>query len=443
MKYTTIITLLLTAILGDLMGQPATQDATGKGSILSHGTYIGLDLTKPEVSLAINNLSQRNIASSSNFVYGGFLQGKNEEGFANIFSEGVPAASAVGRFNVGWRWSNAKLPTATRVALRDNMDEIENQMRILDAKMISKIKKAIEGLNPAIAAAARQQIIDDVDAYLQGNNSTLNVLDVLAPDSSDPADIQNAKKAAIVLLTQTVNDGKKQLGSLERLSTELTTGPIGYVPAYIEFIPFAFYGISGSSFKLAQQIIDPTKLSGNFQDQVYRGYDYGGGFNFRIAFLQLGATFAWVKTTNFKYLDKVEYTLRTTETQTDEKAILVAEKKITAYQGDFLTVKANEVNLDLIAYAPLSAREMMIINLYSRITAKSKNKEKYPTRSDFGLGVYFHKNDGKFLGGLYFQLPDTSGEVTKLLEGTAPSRAIKRFQFGLVTRYSLTSLLAW
>ncbi|QRR01490.1 hypothetical protein [Dyadobacter sandarakinus] len=437
---TLIIILMMNSI--KIIGQPTTQDATGKGTILNHGTYISLDPTKPEVSLGINNLTLKNITETSNFVYGGYLQGKSEEGIVNIFSEGIPAAGAVGRLNLGWRWSNARLPKSAESGVK----EIESKLTVefvdlendLKDKIRNRIKTSRQNLNPA----AEKKMIDAVEAFLNGNNKVLTILGIFKIENGDPAEVQQAKKVFETLLTPVINEGKNDFADLNERIDKLIFADNPDQDPYIEFIPFAFYGLTGSSFKLASGT-DTKKLSGNFEDKMLRGYDYGVGFNLRRAFLQLGSTLAFVKTSNFKYIDKVEYTLRTTTTQDDGKAVLVSEKKITAYQGDFQRIKAKEVNVDLIGYAPLSPRDMMVINLYGRFTAGSEDKVRYPNRSDFGLGVYLHKNDGKFLGGLYFQLPDTSGKVTELLEKTAPSRAIKRFQFGLVTRYSITSLLGW
>jgi hypothetical protein len=158
-----------------------------------------------------------------------------------------------------------------------------------------------------------------------------------------------------------------------------------------------------------------------------------------------GATYNYRKTNNFNLLTKKDYTLRTTNTVSSQT--LVQEKKITGYAGTYGAVEINEFAFDFMWREKLDSdgKNSILINPYIRSQMFSRNKELLPNSTNIGTGFYFFQNTGKFLGGIYFELPDVNQNYEKAKPVTEQNfrKPLNRISFGITGRISLGSMLNW
>ena len=125
---------------------------------------------------------------------------------------------------------------------------------------------------------------------------------------------------------------------------------------------------------------------------------------------------------------------------------MIKEKKITAYSGKYGEVVVNRLNFDIIAAFKLDkeADNHILVNPYIRGNFFSRDTSLQLNTFNIGTGFYLFKKTGKFMGGLYIELPDVNNEIEKKkpLEDQNIRADFKRLTFGLVGRISINSLLS-
>ena len=176
-----------------------------------------------------------------------------------------------------------------------------------------------------------------------------------------------------------------------------------------------------------------------------RGGKIGVGVNFRWRNLWIGATYSYVEGNNFNGLTQKEY--KWDRTSEGNGQTLVEEKTISAYSGKFNEIDYNELVGDIVYNVNLgdSGKSHLLISPYIKGQLFSRDTSLLSNKTNIGVGLYFFKNNSKFLGGLYIELPDVNNNAEKRKpEADQNLRpAHKRLSFGITGRINLGSFFTW
>ena len=393
-----LLVVLLLTVPYRLLGQSLTQKSSGSGAILFPGSQITVDLGEAEASVGYNNLN--NAADKTNpiwplalpsIIVGGAFSGKSEEGIAGLLSDGDISPAARGNVFFGFHWTNGKASDAPTARQR-----------------LQRVQKRVN---------------------LQAQNKSL----YLAPSNTSALD-----RTQDTLASQ-----------LRHLPTH--TRSERFADVQYRLMVFGYGGFQAQQFKRYFPQRDTVVLAKNFDDVNFRGRQYGIGVNAQYWRLIVGLRWSlFAEFNNFDALTKRDYTL--TETYESGNQKLVRERKLTAYNGEYGSVNGSRLDLDVVYNLPLddSSKQHLLINPYLRQRKpEAKTLVSDPTRLllpetlDMGCGFYFYKREGKFLGGIYAELPDVDNNIerNKPLEDQNLRKPWKRLTVGIVTTFSITSLL--
>ena len=93
----------------------------------------------------------------------------------------------------------------------------------------------------------------------------------------------------------------------------------------------------------------------------------------------------------------------------------------------------------------LSDTSRILASLYLRSSLFSRDTAYLKNYTNIGTGLYFINKKGKFLGGLYVELPDINNNVEK----AKPQDEInirppfKKLTFGIVIKFNISSIFDW
>lgn len=438
--------LWVVLITTDALSQGLTQSADGKSTIPIKGSAVGLDISKTEASFGYNNLDQSIKTKKVRGLYGVELKAKNEEGFGNLFSNGdlVPSGSLTGF--AGITFSNAFNSTevaeeAKRRQLNTALTNYRHDFRIkLQIDFTTHINSiCIKFISDPIHRVQTITNLTNILAQLSDLNREIFYDKIKSLTDVDP-DIEAAYLNLISYAKEEKEEflrvGQDMQGDLENLHNLYTKS------SYQRFTIFGFGGITAINFKHFIGI-DSANLSKSFDNIDDRGGNFGLGINYQWRNLWFGLTYSYVSTNNFSVLKKKDYTLRTTSTVNSQA--LIEETKITGYSGKYGTLELNNLNFDLVIRLRLdkSFKSTLLINPYIRASIFSRDTNLLPGTTNVGSGFYFLK--GKFLGGLYVELPDIDNNLEKAKPTDEQNLrpASKRLTFGIVTKISLASLFGW
>ena len=457
-----ILLIALALISNSSYSQWLTQSAEGKGSFLFKGTSVALDLGKTDFSFTINNLNRplrvSNSTDNNFFFYGGGLNAKSEEGIGNLFSTGdlVPSANINGY--TGIRFSNSFNEIKRKIDAQASSDLQQiSQQQISSFRNIMGIQIDIvinrSSLDPTIAQ--EKGIIDmirrDFKNSLNIRKNGQQFVNFLGTyQAATPAVSGNVEMTNIITSLITISNN-----ILSQLDSELNNTRDQLVTNYDSFIRsnlwqlslFVIGGIDAQSFKRVEEI-NVTSLSKSFIKEEFRGGNIGIGMNYQKKRMSYGITYKYRETNNFTLLDKTEYKLIST-VGTPNTQVLTQEKTIAAYSGTnpkYGVVKINEVNADVLYNLSLGkdADASALLNLYLRANVFTRDATVLPNTYSLGLGTYFFSKKSKFLGGLYIEFPDLDNAYEKLKPEADQNlrTAVKRFTFGIITKFSLNSLIS-
>lgn len=431
MKKTFTFLFLLAAICV-AWSQSITKSADGENTILAKGSTIGLDIGKTQINLGVNNL-QRVIGEPAAFIFGGQVAGENKEGVADLFSKGdfVPAS---------------KLEVFAGLYLGTDKKDFNSQMaksaevfQKFEEILFSDYRKEIDSIiktNPAY-------VDNENPKYLKEILDTINNAGTFKAHS-DVVKKYISKDLNLEKVSTVIEKTERAWESARKVFQDLTdVHKANFMPAMPwEAMVFAYGGLSGSEFKRFTSL-DTVDLGKSFTDEKFRGNRVGLGANFSIKQWRIGATYGYIKTSNFDLLSKKEYKISSQSTVGN--TTLTEEKKVTAYTGTYGEVEFNEFNIDVIYALKLdpSAQRHMLINPYLKAMMMSRNSNFLPNHTDIGCGFYIFKNSGAFIGGLYFELPDVNNnlEKAKPLADQNLRAPLERMSIGIVGKIGINALL--
>jgi hypothetical protein len=431
MKSPLLSLLLIGSVLGTNQAQTLTQDAKGKSSLLFHGSYVGLNILETEAIIGVNNLGG-GVAASQRSVFGAELRAKNNKGVTTLFNNGSPTPDARLRFLYGRSFASVK-----KISLLDvnRQTEINDSILLLTNEFMDR---AQDYLNKQYEAIRNKNERDRISEEL---NTLLSQRKLRFPEriSIDPDESQRLLKRRIKEFTADLAEPYlEKINKLRDERNRLRRGDSTSVQRSI--LPYITGGIRATSFRQALAI-DTSNFINSFPTTYFRGGNFGVGVNGQVGPFLVGILYnLYVETDNFDYLKTKEYTYR--QTQTKGGSSLVSEEKITAYSGDYTPVTAQELSIDALRFFKVGSKTILPVTLYSRISFNSNNADKYPNVFTLGGGIYFFQNNGKFLGGLYVELPDINNNVERTFNKTNPNlrRSIDRFTLGIVTKFPLSGI---
>jgi hypothetical protein len=416
--------------------QGLTKTGKGESTVLFRGNNIGLNLGESELSFSINNID-KTVGQSGRLFYSVSGSGKNEEGLSGLFDGGdfVPSAQFTGI--AGYSFSNGTFPDVDlkihEIAQRQTKFE-QRFIKSFKADMTAAINNNTRG---AGLAALKQKLFDQlsrVETYDKFEAATkadaqATATEKLALDALNKVyqRLDTSFKKTIADFDTEYNDAKQK----ERKS------------AYWQIMPYLYLSESFSQFKLITKI-DTSNFNDSFEDKRFRGTRAGIGLNLQLGFVMIGATYGTSHSSSFSLLTKKEYTLRTTQSNATQS--LIAEKKITGYEGNYEEVNIREFNLDLIFNIKLDdeRKNHLLVDPYYRAQFNSASPLVLPNSRTVGIGAYFFQQTGKFLGGLYVELPDIDNNYEKVKPESKQHlrKPGDRLSFGIASKFSLSSVLS-
>ncbi|MDE3250367.1 MAG: hypothetical protein KGO82_17020 [Bacteroidota bacterium] len=443
-KYFTTLCIIGCSLTG--RSQFLTQQADGKGTIPLplNGLGLSVDPGKTDVSLGVNNYAAV-INKDKHFLMGANLSVKSSSGLGSLFKSGdiVPDGNLLAF--AGYHHSNeGKL-------LRDFSKSDYQQLK--DA-YYQELRERSLALRQSVKSGGRMAglLIEDKELrsktlqQLEINLDTLDANKVIPYLKSYKA--EGAPKAFLdaftVSFTKDIDVYKEQVKQvkelyLKNLQEKYDAFREKRVP--IHFAVFAMGGINARSFTRYLGT-NATALAKSFQDTLFRGGNFGIGMNLQVRNFWLGLTYTYVAGDNFSDLSSKAYTLRTTDTNSNQT--LISEKAITAYGGKYAKVENNLLNIDLAGEFRLGDTSRLLIDLYCRANLFSRDTSYLRNTTNLGAGFYFIGRT-KFIGGLYVELPDINNNIqkTKPLSEQSLRSPLQRLSFGIVTKFNLSSLFNW
>jgi hypothetical protein len=434
-----IVVALSLFMLSELsFAQGTTENAKGESSILFRGISLDLNVGDAELNFGLNNLTST-IGKNHAPIYGVSITAKNEEGLGTLFSEGDLVPSGRGSMFLGYSFSNG-----TNI----NCEEIRNRiLRRYNNFLQSVLPLYKAEMLPAIAQATRDSAADMqfLQKTLTDKLDKITIVSelrlLLANVSGERPEVTEAKK---IIQERHDNFVKKMNEKQVNLENELSIATkASCTSPYRQLIVFAFGERNGMSFKRFVGF-DPTDYSKTTTDENFNGGKAGLGLNAQSRNLMFGITFARGTTNNFSLLTKKEYTLRATKPEVNGQ-IIVEEKKVTAYSGEYSELSINNIQADFICNLALDKEKTnhLLINPYVTAQFKSSKKDLLPNATDVGCGFYFFQKSGKFMGGFFVEVPDVKNnyEKAKPVEDQNLREPLKRLSFGVVGKFSISGFL--
>lgn len=422
--------VILLALASVCCGQILNQDASGSSSITWAGSSVGIDL--PTGLIKINHYRQP--VDAKGVLWGFDLQGENANGSALISDAGELLPKARGSGLIGW----------TRVFISDNASYVatKNEITALQAR--------IDGLTEQ-----KELMIDDWANQVRGCSDDPTLASVVravkggvlaAKIKAGPVwqriqetvEIEDATKCPelVALIDRLAKEakGSGELAELERLKEEITALRTRHETQAekqrdSQLNVFARLGVEASEFTYDRSDTIAT-FDSRFRDTLFTPIFGQLGITFRCERHFFGLSFTYAEANNFLALDKREYSYSQVDTNITSGK-LDSKKSGTAYSGDYGTFRMATLSFDYLHAVRLAPERFMMIGPYFRWNM-SENQDLLPSTSTLGFCVnYIDGQAGKFLGGIYVQTGDLTGELEPKLNNT--------IQFGLVTRFALSN----
>ncbi len=426
--------------------QVITQSAEGTGTVIMEGSTISLDLGKTDLSFGWNNLNKNIVKSNNGFLIGGEVKVKNSDGIGSLFSKGKLVPQGGANLFFGHYWSNA-----TKNSTYNGMSD-EEVLKSLKQLSETAIILLHDTLYDEIDLIAKAHIADPkkrndaVKAIIDEYEDIKNKLFFPARITEDDNDLEikafkTALKKRMMEVKMNVEKPYRALSNPRFNSkVEFNKGR----PGYWKFTTYLFGGINALDFKRFDKI-DSTNLENSFVDEYFRGGNFGIGFNLEYWRFRFGLTYSYTKTSNFSALTATEYTLQSSTVINNQT--LQTKDAVTAYGGKYGEVEKNDLNIDVIYNCKLDkdGKNHILINPYLRASMFSRDTSLLINKANLGIGGYFFKENGKFLGGLYIELPDVNNnsEKKKPVAKQNFRPPLKRLSFGIVAKFSLKALFEW
>jgi hypothetical protein len=448
MKKIHFVFIALLVISQSVRSQVITQSAEGTGTVIMEGSTISLDLGKTDLSFGWNNLNKNIVKSNNGWLMGGEVKVKNSDGIGSLFSKGELVPQGGANLFFGRYWSNAELMASEDGKyLKMKKVLLDKAKQLLEDTLFLEIDKiAADNIQDPLIKKRAIDAVNEQYKKAVKNGSTLFVFQPsrfkVADDDANIKAFRTALQKRMLEVKENVEKPYRQISNARFLSkVKFNKSRQGYY----KFTAYLFGGINAMDFKRFDKI-DSTNLENSFVDEYFRGGHFGVGLNFEYWRFRFGLTYTYVKTSNFSSLTATEYTLQSSTVINNQT--LQTKDVVTAYSGGkYGRVEKNDLNIDVIYNCKLDkdGENHILINPYLRASMFSRDKSLLINKANLGIGGYFFKESGKFLGGLYIELPDINNNIEKKkpVDKQNLKPPLKRLSFGIVAKFSLKALFDW
>ena len=431
-----IAVIVLMGFLQVAYGQILNQDASGNSAIVTPGTAINLNITATQIQLIhYGEFAQK----------GGMLSDPNKTGIWGINlsannSTGVGSLYDAGKFSPGGTLSGLIGFRHVKFTYPDNQVQTYGQLLTDLNTLQTRLGQAYEaevlkGVNssgiPALHQPALITELSDLDKKEIWNLPQL-LAEYKTAVITDAAQLKLVDPVVKALL-QFTTDHAGDINKLQQINTRLQQGQ-QHLPTMIRNTTTYWYlrsGVSASQFTYDQggSIADYTK---RFTDTTNVTYFFELGVSHQFKKNFIGVNLGYSRLSNMAALTSSDYSYSTQDT-TINTGKLSQSKAFTAYAGKYGFYSKLYLNLDYQHLITLDTSKYLAVGPYLRwnynLNAGSLAK------NSAALGVSFNYLDGaagKFLGGIYLQSDDITGQTQPQFK--------KSIQFGLVVKFSLSSI---
>ncbi|SDG75302.1 hypothetical protein SAMN04487996_122163 [Dyadobacter soli] len=439
MNRLTISILIFSLSQSWLHAQVLVQDAQGKTSIMYHGNAVNFDILQARASFSYNSFSNERYKNKDRkFFWGTRVSASSKNGVSGIINQGniVPE----GEFsitlgitkNYGENNENIQYITAVKKLERD----VRKNGKIKEA--FQKQLEDFGKIDPDIAANAALQA--SIDGLISGEPYELLVQKIRALGAANAALNGN--------ITILANSIEKQIEDFNR-ETQFTRKEINVQWDQIERswwknrgLIYAIFGGTGSEFVHQQ---NPSSLiyDERFKKVNFQGLKAGVGYNYQLGASHIfGGNIIIQKSNTFSGLDSEEFTFTNSTALSSGK--IDVQDVFVAYSGKYDTYTELPINVDYATFITGFSDEKSVLSLNAYTRHKiSFNPSIFPTTTNIGGGAYFFKNDGAFLGGIYFELADLANNIEKRQENPILKPFYNRLSVGITTKFTLNSIIAY
>lgn len=412
-----------------------------ESSILFNNANLGIDITKTEASFSLVNYKDVIASRSSSLLWGINASGNLGNDIASVFKSSEIQPNSKFQGVLGYTFSNAS-------TFRDFLDN-----------EVSSLSKEKSTLYKSLDAAFFNNLINEVDLASVGNNIKNQAKAKIATIQSGANKFREAKKWVNERFQNSTGDESILMYKLYRFieyNTELNNylkiqpkidrllkqqEPNILKKKYVKGTIYSLIGFNGQQFNLLNPV-DGFPGSFSIDKSSFTGRNFGLGLNSRIGGnFQFGFRYLNEESNNLNSLTKNEYKL-VQSVNGQNGNVFTTETKKTAYSGTFDEVFINRFAIDVIKSFKMDDENIVLLDFYYR-HGQSNNESNYVRRTDIGISASFFNNTGKFLGGIYLEVPDTNqnAEKRKPVDKQELEGVLNRLSFGVYAKFSFTSLL--
>ena len=435
--------ILLTLLIGcfSITNAQIVKTKEGNNTILFDNSNIGIDIGESELSFSSNNFLNSKL-SSSGFIWGVDFTGKNKEGLSSLIksSDLTPSSSLNGTF--GFHISNSNKMGDKILKQRQELAKELNQItETYDSTYKSVILNEVKTDKQLVLNQKQStKILDEIETKIKSDvNVCVGLYDLLfkkIKKSTDPIELKYSYKY-MELIKKT--DYYKKLKQYYKKDKDLNSSEklILSNKAYKKHIFYLHGGLNNEKFNTFSAW-DTTDLSKSFNEVKFNGSTIGVGYNLRLGGnWALGIKYSYLETNNSSLLTLNEYEYESVVNSGNSS--FKSKDKKSAYSGNYGKVYLNKVEIDVLKYLPINDSSLVILDFYLRIK-ESNNDKLYPSQTDLGLASSFFKRGGKFLGGIYLELPDVDQNIERNKVEPEYENWYNRLSFGIYAKFSFNSL---
>jgi hypothetical protein len=422
-----------------LDAQVLVQDSKGSSTVLYHGCTVGFDLSEAALGFSYNNNTNRR-TEDHHFIWGVQFSAKNKDGTANLLATGKFSPETKETVTFGYTFSNVSSSEYEKLSLA--IGSLYRDIEGLDRELQQTAKTSFEGY---LVTIRNIKDSDKLEAELRDVLTQKDFRDLSASVASLIIKYQDFKNGLLILSEElsvrfgpALHTKQEKVTALAHLENEQTNYRSTH--RYVRAALFINLGLSTNSFKYYDGT-STADLESRFHDTYHKGALANLGMN-----LQWGGRYIFGlsgginRINNLDSLTKKDFALQTIEIVGSRE--LIEEKKITAYAGTYGTLIQYTLNADIVRFHKFGLREVLVSHLYVRHKI-SGNHNLVPTQTDVGLGAYFFKNSGTFLGGLYLEAPDIANNIEKQKPVPEPRPFYNRLKFGIIAKFSFGSIFTF
>nr|WP_299173202.1 hypothetical protein [uncultured Allomuricauda sp.] len=480
-----ILGVMLNFVLPQANGQTLGQDAEGFSSLVLPASVLNLDLANEIASFSY----YETLSTNGNWLFGGELKGKSENGISNLFKESELAASASISSLVGHYFGEQKKPDRDATNKRNSIKQLKAALETRESDIVWEIDALLKNgqeissmtfvENRKIyldvhARETKQKMENHLNSLIDKRKSLENQLkakeeekagfekeqkelgnkknnfnggeDELQKINAELATLQEKKDKAIqeirligskIVNLSSITNRISQIIDIKNETDTLDNQENDIKDDFSYYSSLVFLRLSADGATYREDAANGAEiLDDRFPRKTFNGFRAEAGVNHNIGNFYLGISLAGNYTNNLSELDATSFTLIVDDNTTDP-GLLRTTRSIEAFGADEVdTFQRYDVNLDAAFLIPIrSSKELSLsINPYGRYFHYVNSE--FKDRLDFGVGIFaLNAAKGQLLGGALIQYNDVFGANDKPEDDFS---SFDRVSFGLVVRFAFS-----